>query len=123
MQLAAAAAMATGFAVILHTPLPAPWRVLAAIAWLSSQALELAAWSRSAARWRALAIRAGRLEGLFDKGIWCELTLCPGSLVTARWAWLALVDGEGRPTCAVLRASRVAAPAWRRLAVWYRSQR
>lgn len=115
--------MAVGLAIALHLPLPAPLRMLAAALWLSGQTLELAAFSRAAARWRRLAIGAQGVRALFENGIWRELRLCPGSVVTPRFAWLRLADTEGRSTCAVLRASSVPGSAWRRLTAWYRAAR
>lgn len=113
--------MAVGVAIALHLPLPWPWRAIAAIGVLGGQLAELAAWSRAASAWRSLSFGAGGIECLCHNGIWCDLSLRSGSLVTSRWAWLRFADGDGRAIVAVLRASAVPAPEWRRLLAWYRS--
>ncbi len=121
--LAAAAALGSGFVIVLHLPLPAAWRILLAAIWLAAQLRECALFLRAAGRVSRLRLDAAGIHGLFENGMWRELALRPGTVVTERFAWLRLSDRNGRACCVALSADAVGASAWRRLRLWYRLRR
>jgi hypothetical protein len=69
----------------------------------------------------ALRIAAGgQVERQTPDGAWEPATLCAGSLVLARFAWLRIAAAGGRPYAELVSARSHASEDWRRLQVIWR---
>ena len=123
-QLVLIAGLATaglGGGMILATPLPLLWRLLAAALWLGSSVHELVVLrrgQRGVERLRVLQGGSARLCA--PDGCWFPATLAPGSVVLRRVAWLRFVADDGRKFAELLHRKSVQNESWRRLQVIWR---
>ena len=124
VMLFAALVLAGGMAVILHTPIAAPWRALLAAAWLAVQLREMWLFAQASVRLKNLRFRsAGDIAGCDRRGHWFALQLQPGTFVLPGVVWLRLQAENGRQLSTLMLASRTPSDAWRRLQVMLRFAR
>ncbi len=109
-----------GLMMIMHMSLPAWLRALLALVWSIDVGWSLAGRSAGLRDLRRLRITAdGRVSAQSAAGHWVRLRLRPGSIVTARFAWLRLARDGGSAGVLFSRATS-GSEAWRRLRLIWR---
>jgi len=110
-----------GVAAIVAMPLDVVGKWLGVIAWLLVGGNELRLTVSRYRDCRRLRIEpGGSIEVGGRDGSWRAATLCPGSLVLRRWAWLRFDAGEGRRHQELFRRRAAKTEDWRRLQVIWR---
>lgn len=113
-------ALAAGLAVSLHLSTAPLVRAAVAVAWLVAGGIELARFQRAVRRYRAVRFDAGLARGICRNGMTESVAPLPGTVVTARFAWLRLRTPDGRPALVALTRQSAGSEAWRRLRVQFR---
>jgi hypothetical protein len=110
-----------GLALVPLLAVSAPLRGLLGVIWTVLCGIEVSALRQGYATSGALRIAAGgQVERQSPDGAWEPATLCAGSLVLARFAWLRIAVPGGRPYAELVSARSHASEDWRRLQVIWR---
>ena len=107
--------------MIMHMDLPAGLRALLSLVWSIDVGGSLARRSRLQRDLRRLRITAdGGVSARDAGGRWIPLSLRPGSIVTARFAWLRLAREDGGSGGELFSRATSGCEAWRRLRLIWR---
>jgi hypothetical protein len=110
-----------GLGLVPLLPLAAVPQAILALAWLCLSGRECLAFWRGYAGGGALRIAAdGQVLLQSHGGGWLPATLCPGSVVLPRLAWLRVDPPGMSPYAELVSAERQESEEWRRLQVIWR---
>jgi hypothetical protein len=110
-----------GLALVAAMPVAAHWRVVGAVLWLLLSTREMHCIARGFSRCQRLRIaQNGDAEVMTPDGGWVPATLCAGSIVLPRLAWLRLRADNGQHFAELLRCESPRNKDWRRLQVIWR---
>ena len=110
-----------GLVLVILLAVAIPVKGLLAITWIGLCGYEwLALWRGYATGGKLRIAAGGRVERQRGDGTWEPASLCAGSVVLPRIAWLRVVPQRGRPYAELVCSGNHGSEDWRRLQVIWR---
>ena len=124
VMLSGAIAAIAGFALIIHMPLSAIFRLVLLTSWLAYSCFELWSLARTSARVTRIGIsQLGEVWVVDSAGQRLPVALLRGSMVVARFAWIRIRFGDGRKYTELVGGNAVKDRQWHRFQLIWKQTR